>query len=151
MISITHTETFRIDQPAEIVFPLFSAEGENRWAPGWDYQPLSGTDCTQEDFIFLTKSHDHASSGEDTIWIVKRYDPQAYIVQYYRVEPGEKVGLVTVRCLEVEGGATDVEVTYHYTALSDRGRKFLASFTAEGYKEFIAGWKTHLNHYFQSK
>ena len=151
MNSLTHTETFRLNQPVEIVFPLFSAEGEKRWAPGWDYQPLSGTDCTQEDFIFLTKSHDHASSKEDTIWIVKCYDPEAFLVQYYRVEPGVKVGLVTVRCLEVEEGVTDVEVTYHYTALSDRGRTFLEGFTAAHYQEFIAGWKTHLNHYFQSK
>ena len=151
MNSLTHTETFRIGQPAEDLFPLFSAEGEKRWAPGWDYQPISGTDCTQENFIFLTQSHDHASSKEDTIWIVKRYDPGAYIVQYYRVEPGVKVGLVTVRCLEVEEGATDVEVTYRYTALSDSGRKFLEGFTAEGYKEFIAGWKTHLEHYFNTR
>ena len=138
MNSLTHTATFHIDQPAEVVFPLFSAEGEKRWAPGWDYQPLSGTDCTQEDFIFLTKTHDHASSKEDTIWIVKRYDPEAYIVQYYRVEPGVKVGLVTVRGLEVEEGATEVEVTYHYTALSDSGRKFLEGFTAAHFKKFIA-------------
>ena len=58
MNSLTHTETFRIDQPVEMLFPLFSAEGEKRWVPGWDCQPLSGSDCTQEDFIFLTKSHD---------------------------------------------------------------------------------------------
>ena len=148
--SVNHTETFRIDQPAETLFPLFSAEGEKLWVPGWDYENISGSDGMHEDFIFLTKSHDHSSHDEDTIWLVKSYDPDRYYVQFYRVEPGEKVGLVTVRCIEVDLSTTDVEVTYEYTALSEIGTKFLEDFTSDHYKKFISGWKTHLLHYFES-
>jgi len=147
--SVSHTETFRIDQPAEILFPLFSAEGEKLWVPGWDYENISGSDVIHEDFIFLTMGHDHSS--QETIWLVKSYDPNRYYVQFYRVEPGEKVGLVTVRCDPVDKGITDVEVTYEYTALSESGRRFLEHFSEDHYKEFINGWKTHLLHYFQSK
>ena len=150
MNSVSHTETFQIDQPIEILFPLFSAEGERLWAPGWDYENISGSDGMHEDFIFLTKNHDHSSHGEDTIWLVKRYDPETYCVQYYRVEPGQKVGLVTVRCSEVDLSITDVEVTYEYTALNELGERFLEKFTADYYKMFIKGWKTHLLHYFES-
>ena len=148
--SIKHTETFRLDQPAEILFPLFSAEGEKLWVPGWDYKNISGSEDMHEDFIFLTSSHDHASTDADTIWLVKRYDPESYIVQFYRVEPGQKVGLVTVRCMEIDKNMTNVEVTYEYTALSDHGSKFIEKFTTDHYKEFIGGWKTHLLHYFES-
>jgi hypothetical protein len=27
----------------EILFPLFSAEGEKLWVPGWDYENVMGT------------------------------------------------------------------------------------------------------------
>ena len=147
--SVSHTETFRIDQPAEILFPLFSAEGEKLWVPGWDYENISWSDVIHEDFIFLTRGHGHSS--QETIWLVKSYDPNRYYVQFYRVEPGDKVGLVTVRCDPVDKDITDVEVTYEYTALSESGRRFLEHFSADHYKEFINGWKTHLLHYFQSE
>jgi len=148
MNTVSHTETFRIDQPVNILFPLFSAEGEKLWVPGWDYVNISGSENMHEDFIFLTHGHDHSS--QDTIWLVKSYHPDKYYVQFYRVEPGNKVGLVTVRCIEVDENSTDVEVSYQYTALSEIGRKFLDDFTAEHYQDFIGGWKTHLIHYFHS-
>ena len=150
MNSVSHTETFRLDQPVEILFPLFSAEGEKLWVPGWDYENISGSDGMHEDFIFLTKAHDHSSADQDTIWLVKCYDPETYFVQYYRVEPGQKVGLVTVRCIEVDQSITDVEVTYEYTALSEIGMKFLEHFSADHYQEFIGSWKTLLLDYFQT-
>jgi hypothetical protein len=146
--TVSHTEKFRIDQAAEILFPLFSAEGEKLWAPGWDYVNISGSKDMHEDFIFLTHGHDHSS--QDTIWLVKSFLPDEYYVQFYRVEPGEKVGLVTVQCFEVNTGVSDVEVTYQYTPLSDKGERFLKQFTAEHYRKFIAGWETHLNDYFDS-
>jgi len=150
MKSIRHTETFTIDQPADILFPLFSAEGEKLWVPGWDYENISGSDGMHEDFIFLTKNHDHKSAEVDTIWLVKRYEPETFCVQFYRVEPGQKVGLITVRCIEVDQVKTDIEVTYEYTALGESGKRFLEKFTSDYYKEFIDGWKTHLTHYFHS-
>ena len=150
MNSISHTDTFRIDQSAGTLFPLFSAEGEKLWVPGWEYENVSGSDGMHEDFIFLTQSHDHALTHADTIWLVKRYEPEIYYVQFYKVEPGQKVGVVTVRCLEVDKGITDVEVTYEYTALGESGKRFLEKFTSDHFKEFIGGWKTHLSHYFRS-
>ncbi|MCB0226548.1 MAG: hypothetical protein KDI02_22840, partial [Anaerolineae bacterium] len=96
MNTIKHTTEFEIAQPIEALFPLFSPEGEKWWVPGWDYVNIMGTTDLSEDYIFLTQSHDHAST--QAIWLVKRYDPAAYLVQYYKVEPEDKVGIVTVRC-----------------------------------------------------
>ena len=150
MNAVKHTETFRIQQPAEILFPLFSAEGEKLWVPGWEYTNISGSEATHEDFIFLTRGQDHTSTAGDTIWLVKRYDPESYFVQFYRVEPGQKVGLVSVRCLEIDKNITDVQVSYEYTALTEIGVQFIETFTPDHYKKFIAEWKTHLDHYFKS-
>lgn len=150
MNSVSHKETFRMDQPVEILFPLFSAEGEKLWVPGWDYTNISGSDSMHEDFIFLTKHQDHASTDADTIWLVKSYDPDLNFVQYYKVDPGQKVGLITVQCVQVDSAITDVTVTYEYTALSESGKKFLRKFNSDHFKEFIDEWKTLLLGYFES-
>ena len=149
MSSVQHTEKFRLDQPIEILFPLFSAEGEKLWVPGWDYENIMGTNDLHEDYIFLTKNHDHASTN--AIWLVKRYDPESYLVQFYKVEPEDKVGIITVKCVQIDKCKTEVEVTYEYIGLSERGNEFIAGFTPARYKEFIGEWNSLLLIYFQSK
>jgi hypothetical protein len=148
MNSVKHSATFRINQPAEVLFPLFSAEGEKLWVPGWDYVSVTGSTELHEDYVFLTKSHDHA--GTDAIWIVKRHEPDNFFVQFYRVEPEEKVGVVSVRCIPIEKQLTDIEVTYQYTALGKKGEEFIEVFTATHYREFIGQWKRLLENYFGS-
>ncbi|OOZ17244.1 hypothetical protein [Solemya velum gill symbiont] len=149
MTSVSYTETFRIDQPRETLFPLFSAEGEKFWVPEWDYTNIMGTTELHEDYIFLTSNHDHASA--DAIWLVKRYEPGNYYVQFYKVEPEDKVGLITVKCLLIGENLTDVEVTYQYTALGGKGEEVIQGFTSDQYKEFISEWKNLLVSYFKQQ
>jgi hypothetical protein len=149
MSSVKHSEKFRIDQPIETIFPLFSAEGEKLWVPGWDYENIMGSNDLHEDYIFLTKNHDHAST--DAIWLVKRYDPESFLVQFYKVEPEDKVGVITVQCIQIDKRLTEVEVTYEYTGLSEKGDEFVDGFTSTQYKEFIGEWNSLLVSYFQSK
>ena len=149
MNSVKHSEKFRIDQPIETLFPLFSAEGEKLWVPGWDYMNIMGSTDLHEDYIFLTKNHDHAST--DAIWLIKRYEPENYFIQLYKIEPEDKVGVVSVRCIQKDKNLTEVEVTYQYTALSKMGNEFIESFTKSHYKEFISEWRRLLVSYFNSK
>lgn len=148
MSSIKHTEDFTIDRPVEILFPLFSAEGEKLWVPGWDYENIMGSTNLHEDYIFLTKTHDHATT--DAIWLVKRYEPESHFVQFYKVEPGEKIGIIEVKCHSLGMDKTRVEVTYEYIGLSSTGDNFVEKFTANEYKQFIAEWKQLLLKYFSS-
>jgi hypothetical protein len=127
MSSVKHSKKFSINQPIKIVFPLFSAEGEKLWVPGWDYENIMGSTDLHEDYIFLTKTHDHAAT--DAIWLVKRYDSESCFVQFYKVEPEDKIGVITVQCIELEKCFTEVEVTYEYTG----------------------EWERLLKNYFQSK
>jgi len=149
MISSKRSAGFDIAQPVEQVFPLFSPEGEKRWVPHWDYENVIGTTELSEDYVFLTRGHDHAMS--DAIWLVKRYVPEAWFIQLYRVEPEDKIGIVTVECSRSDERMTHVEVSYQYIALSDHGRKFIESFTPEFYEKFIDEWRDLLDHYFDSK
>ena len=149
MKSVEHTLAFELQQPVSEVFPLFSPEGEKYWVPGWDYQNVMGTTELFEDYVFLTKSHDHGST--EAIWLVKRFNPETHTVEFYKVEPDDKMGLVRVRCLALDAERTKVEVTYKYIALSNKGEDFVSGFTAEAYKDFIERWQSLLSQYFASK
>lgn len=118
MTSIKHSASFDIAQPVEGVFPLFSPEGEKRWVPNWDYENIAGATEISEDYVFLTRSHNHAST--DAIWLVKRYMPKEWLIQFYRVGPEDKIGEVTVQCSRISDRTTHVEVAYQYIPPSVR-------------------------------
>ena len=149
MSTVKHTLDFKINQPIDVLFPLFSAEGEKLWVPGWDYENIMGTSDLHEDYIFLTKNHDHAST--DAIWLVKEYKPESYFVQFYKVEPEDKVGIISVQCTKIYESLTQVEVSYKYIGLSKNGDEFIESFSSTKYKAFIAEWNSLLVNYFESK
>ncbi len=148
MNQVEYTEDFQISQPVEILFPLFSAEGEKYWVPGWDYKNVMGTTDLHEDYVFLTETHDHATS--DAIWLVKKHQPDSYYVEFYRIEPEEKVGVISVKCTPKSRSETNVSVSYKYIALSESGREFVTRFTREEYKEFIGEWKQLLEKFFNA-
>lgn len=93
--------------------------------------------------------HDHAST--DAIWLVKKYDHKEYCVQFYKIEPEDKIGIIEVSCTQLNKTHTKVQVTYEYIGLSEKGNMFIASFTSSGYKIFIAEWEDLLVTYFRTK
>jgi len=149
MSNIKHTASFHISQPIDVLFPLFSAEGEKLWVPGWDYKNIMGSSELHEDYVFLTKTHDHAST--DAIWVVKKYNPENYHVQFYKVEPEDKIGIIEVKCIQLSDSDTEVHVSYEYIGLSDKGNQFIKEFNSSEYKEFIAEWQSLLETYFTTK
>lgn len=148
MNRVKHIASFQMDQPVDALFPLFSAEGEKAWVPGWDYINVMNSTELCEDYIFITENHDHAASS--AIWLVKRYDPGSHFVQFYKVEPEDKVGIITVKCDAISPVKTNVSVAYEYIALSQRGSDFVAEFTEDEYRQFIGEWKQLLEEYFNS-
>lgn len=146
-LSVSYTAGFEMGRKAETLFPLFSPEGERLWVPGWEYEDIMGTTTLHEDYVFLTKTHDHAAI--DAVWIVKHCDPETFNVQYYKIEPGEKVGIVTVVCTPLDDSSTRVDVTYTYMGLSERGNRFIEHYTKENHEDFIKEWKALLEAYFK--
>ena len=148
MHSVEHTKSFAMAVPIARLFPLFSPEGEKLWVPEWDYENVMGHTELAEDYVFLTRTHDHRAG--EAVWVVKRYEPEAHLVEFYKVEPGDKVGTIRVRCTLLEPDRTEVEVTYRYQALSATGEAFVAGFTTGAYSEFIGEWQTLLERHFAS-
>ena len=148
MKTISHTKNFEMPVPVADLFPLFSPEGETYWVPGWDYENVMGTTELSEDYVFLTKAHDHATS--DALWIIKKYEPDSHMVQFYKIEAREKMGVVTVKCSKKGSDSTQVQVTYKYMALSEAGDAFIEAFNENAYEAFIAEWQQLLSNYFDS-
>jgi hypothetical protein len=149
MKSINHTKSFEIDISIEKIFPLFSPEGEKLWVPDWDYINIMETTNISENYVFLTKTHDHATTN--AIWIINKYEPQSYFIQFYKIEPKDKIGIVTIKCFKLASVRTNVRVTYEYISLSQNGEKFISEFNESIYEKFINEWQILLSNYFNIK
>ena len=131
----TQMRTFHLDAPLARVFPLFTANGERAWAPGWEPRILSGAE--ERGSAFITAAH----GGGAVTWIVTDYQPAQGRVSYARLVQDSNIGLVDVSCAEARGG-TDVSVRYTLTAVSEAGEAFVAQFLAdEHYTKMIAEWQ----------
>jgi hypothetical protein len=131
----TQARSFRLEAPPARVFPLFTAEGERSWAPGWEPVILSG--AVERGSAFATRSH----TGIETTWIVADYRPAEGRVSYARLAQGSNIGLVDVTCT-ADGGGTMVTVRYTLTGLSDPGRAFVREFLEpERYSRMIEEWR----------
>jgi len=133
---LTQECSFHLNAPRSRVFPLFTAQGERDWAPGWDPQILSGAE--ERGSAFRTQSQ----HGQETVWVVTEYRPEEGRVSYARVALGSNIGLVDVTCTEPADGGTDVSVRYTLTALSEAGRTFVREFLqTEQYSRMIDEWR----------
>lgn len=133
---LTRAGAFHLDAPLELVMPLFTAEGERAWAPGWDPQVLSGG--VDRGSAFRTRN----GQGAETVWVVADHRPLEGRACYARVALGSNIGLVDVHCAPSPGGGTDVTVRYTLTGLDDAGRAFVADFlTPANYAAMIGTWR----------
>jgi hypothetical protein len=131
----SRTGTFRLPAPLATVMPLFTAEGERRWAKGWDPEILSGGE--QRGSAFRTRN----DRGTVTTWIVVDFRPAEGRASYARLAEGSNIGLVDVHCMEAAGGGTDVSVTYTLTPLDAESEAFVEAFLLpEAFGTMIDEW-----------
>jgi hypothetical protein len=135
-VRVQLTGTFTLPAPIERVMPLFTAEGERSWAPGWD--PVWADDEHQHEVgeVWTTQG------PPVTHWVTVDASPTS--VRYSRVAPGDSAGLVTVTCATSPDGTT-VTAAYDLTALSPDGASRLEHFQA-GYDDMLAHWKHYTTH-----
>jgi hypothetical protein len=113
--ALLHTrEQFSLvaNAPFEVAWPLFGADKERAWAPGW-----------QPDFLWPEKPFDREGmvfkvrDGErHAVWVNTAFDPMARRIQYVYVIPDVVVTVITLN-LTPDGGSTAVDVIYERTAL----------------------------------
>jgi hypothetical protein len=131
---------FMLPLPVTAAVPLFTPEGERRWAgSSWDpvYAiPEAISDGAAPGTVFTTES-----DGRVATWIVleRREDGMSYA----RVAPGRIAGTITVHCTQKAQGQTCVTVRYDVTSLGPEGVDFVQELEA-GYDEFLEEWRREI-------
>ena len=112
----THTRRtfeFTVRLPKEAAAPLFGADKERAWAPGWNPAFLWPANAKDQQGMVFTIAH-----GQKTaIWLAPTYDLAAGFIQYAYVIPDVMVTLITVK-LTPQDEWTHVVVQYERTALN---------------------------------
>jgi hypothetical protein len=131
-VRVQLTGSFTLPASVEQVMPLFTAEGERAWAPGWEptYQDSSEHEVGQ---VWTT------AGPPETTWVTVQADDTC--VRYARVALGFSAGIVTVSCRATADG-TEVTTSYDMSALSPAGEERLAELAAT-YEEMLEHWRLH--------
>ena len=117
-------------------FPLFNAEGERRWVPGWDpcfvhpVEPGAG-----EGVVFQT-----IKNGVGTAtWVQTRHEPARGAASFVFVVPGYQVAMVDVGVIPDGEGRSRASVRHRMTSLSSDADDFVRAF-GETFEDFMAEW-----------
>lgn len=132
-----------LEAPPEEVFPLLCPVREAEWVEGWDpIAVYSFSGVAENDCVFVTPDGD-----AEAVWTVITHDPQEHVVEFVKVTPGVTACRIHIALAADGNGGTEAEVSYQHTALSERGRAFVADFTEEAYQGFMRKWEEALNRY----
>lgn len=126
--------SFELPMSPEQAFPLFTAEGERGWVPGWSPEIL-GQLPQHPGLVFLTNL-----DGRQTIWTVLESDSATLTHRYSRVTPGHSAGIVEVELFSINNGCR-VGVSYNMTALSAGGMAYLASHSGAAFLAMLGEWR----------
>ena len=125
------TGFFVLAAPLDRVRPLFTAEGERAWAPGWDPVWADAEHVHEVGEVWST------TGPPSTTWVTVQADPDC--VRYARVAPGDSAGIVSVSFVPVED-ETLVNVAYDLSALGPDGATRLTRFEAS-YANMLEQWR----------
>jgi hypothetical protein len=132
---------FTLPMRVAAAVPLFTPEGERRWA-GSSWDPIYAIpDAARHDSapgtVFTTES-----DGGAAIWIV--LDRHENGMRYARIAPDRIAGTITVTCAEAASSdETQVTVTYDVTSLSPEGAAFVDELKT-GYDGFLESWRQEI-------
>jgi hypothetical protein len=135
-LSVTHRGSLHVAAAPEHALQLFTAPGERLWIEGWDPVIPGGGDGRGKGAVWITEV-----GGDKAYWVVVDYDADALRARYVRVDPVTHAGTVAVFARPDGAGATEVEVTYQLTALTEAGNRELAAFDRAAFNRMLAGWE----------
>lgn len=144
---VTRTFVVRIQARPDRVFPLVCPVREKDWLDGWECELIySESGFAEKGCVFISTEPD----GLGTIWTITTHDREHLEIEFARITPGSRVGLVHLGLTDHRDGTTGMAVCYTYTALADAGNRFIESFTQEHFKDTMRWWERSMNHYLQT-
>ena len=145
---VSRTQTIELIAPPSHVFPLFNYMHQEKWSPDWEYQLIySPNGDVVEGSVFKTKRERHL----ETIWTVIKYDRERYQIEYLRLNPQTKLGVIQIYCEDNFDGTTTTKITYAFTSLSEKGNDYIKTFSPQHFYRWMKSWEKDINLYLKSK
>ena len=135
-ITLHRTAEITLNLLREEAMALFTADGERRWAEGWEPRYPEPTRRDGPGAVFTT-----AHGGHRTTWVMVDHQPER--IRYARVTHGMTAGTVAIDVAASDERLTRLRVSYDLNALSTAGETWLAAFDA-AYESEIASWATDI-------
>jgi hypothetical protein len=142
--ALEHAESkfeFTAKGPLELVAPLFGADRERAWAPGWHPEFVYPTPAADVQGMVFNVRHGNLNST----WVNTEFDLKAGRVQYAYMIPNALVTFITIQLSHV-GSNTHVAVQYDRTALSADANAHVRHL-AENDRKSGPEWEKQINEY----
>ncbi len=144
--SLTHTHTefsFIVDAPFDEVVPLFGANEERKWSPGWNPRFIYPSPARDQQGMVFKVAHEQLSS----VWINTALDLPAGHIQYAYVLNDAMATLIDIHVKRLSAQKTSVAVVYERTALVPEANEHVQHFT-KGDAGAGKEWGDAINAYF---
>jgi hypothetical protein len=129
----------------EDVAPLFGADKERVWSPGWNPKFVHPVPAADEEGMVFAVAHDHLKAA----WVNTEFDLKNGRIQYVYMIPDALVTVITLR-LQPQGDHTQVEVEYDRTALSAETDAHVRHM-ADGDRTSGPEWEKQVNGYLEER
>jgi len=136
---------FTARAPMEQVAPLFGADKERVWSPGWDPQFIYPVPATDAQGMVFSVAHHHLRS----FWVNTELNLSAGRVQYVYVIPDALVTVITLN-LTPKGDQTVVEVHYDRTALTPEADAHVREMASQD-RASGPEWEQQINQYLETR
>jgi len=145
---VSRTCTLEINATPQVVFPLLCPVREEDYLDAWVHEMIfSDSGVAERGCVFQTPtSDDHACT-----WIVTEHDPESGRLQFASVTPESHASMLDILVAAGPDEKSCVMFTYTHTAISERGRTFVKSFTAELFRKKMTVFADSLNRYVAAK
>lgn len=137
--------SFVAHAPFDVAWPLFGADGERVWAPGWDPAFIWPAEAHDQEGMVFKISHGLGTA----IWVNTAFDPHLRRIQYVYVIPEVVLTVISLHLLPLSE-ATQVAVTYERTALSEAAQDRVRAL-AESDKAAGEEWSRQINGHLQTR
>ncbi len=143
--TLTHTRTefhFTANAPFEQTAPLFGADEERKWAPGWKPEFVYPKPAHDQQGMIFQVAHDSYTST----WVNTAFDLAAGHVQYAYVLNDAMVTTIEIHLIREGADKTSVSVVYERTALLPEANEHVQHF-ANGDMKAGKEWEEQINRY----
>lgn len=141
---ISRKATIIINAEIGRVFPLFGAFDERKWADGWEPRLIyPNTEILEEGTTFKTTGN--SIDDSEFLWMVSKYEPAGYLVQYLVSTPS-RFWTITVKCCQ-QGDKTTADITYTFTGLTEKGNEYNRLSLDKMYSRNLEDWAEAINHF----